>query len=39
MSRTEETARGRSVIPHVVSSLDGFIANKDNSIYDLFHSG
>ena len=32
MSHTEGSARGRSVTLHVVSSLDGFIAKKDNSV-------
>ena len=32
MSRGEGNANGRSVTLHVVSSLDGFIARKDNSV-------
>src|ERR1035438_7922446 len=32
MSRNEGNAKGRSVTLHVVSSLDGFIAKKDNSV-------
>ena len=32
MSRSEGNARGRSLTLHVVSSLDGFIARKDNSV-------
>jgi len=32
MSRSEGNARGRRVTLHVVSSLDGFIAKKDNSV-------
>ena len=32
MSRSEAHARERSVTLHVVSSLDGFIAKKDNSV-------
>jgi len=32
MSRNEGKATGRSVTLHVVSSLDGFIAKKDNSV-------
>ena len=32
MSSKEENAKGRSVTMHVVSSLDGFIAKKDNSV-------
>jgi dihydrofolate reductase len=32
MSPKEENAKGRSVTLHVVSSLDGFIARKDNSV-------
>jgi dihydrofolate reductase len=32
MSRNEGNATGRSVTLHVVSSLDGFIAKKDNSV-------
>jgi dihydrofolate reductase len=32
MSRTDGNAKGRSVTLHMVSSLDGFIAKKDNSV-------
>ena len=32
MSRSEGNAKGRSVTLHMVSSLDGFIAKKDNSV-------
>jgi dihydrofolate reductase len=32
MSRSEGNATGRSVTLHMVSSLDGFIAKKDNSV-------
>ena len=32
MSRSEGSAKRRSVTLHVVSSLDGFIAKKDNSV-------
>lgn len=32
MSRTEENIRSRTITLHVVSSLDGFIAKKDNDI-------
>jgi dihydrofolate reductase len=32
MSRQEGNAKGRTVTLHVVSSLDGFIAKKDNSV-------
>jgi dihydrofolate reductase len=32
MSRTDENAKGRCVTLHMVSSLDGFIAKKDNSV-------
>jgi dihydrofolate reductase len=32
MSRNEANAKGRSVTLHMVSSLDGFIAKKDNSV-------
>jgi dihydrofolate reductase len=32
MSRREGNAEGRSVTLHMVSSLDGFIAKKDNSV-------
>jgi len=33
MSRSEGNAKKRSVTLHVVSSLDGFIAKKDNSVF------
>jgi dihydrofolate reductase len=39
MSRREGNAKRRNVTLHVVSSLDGFIANKDNSISWLHSSG
>jgi dihydrofolate reductase len=32
MSRSEGNAEGRNVTLHMVSSLDGFIAKKDNSV-------
>jgi dihydrofolate reductase len=32
MSRSKEDAEGRNVTLHMVSSLDGFIAKKDNSV-------
>ena len=32
MSRSEGNAKGRSVTLHMVSSLDGFIAKKDNNV-------
>jgi dihydrofolate reductase len=32
MSRSEGNAKGRCVTLHMVSSLDGFIAKKDNSV-------
>ena len=32
MSRSEEDSKGRTVTLHVVSSLDGFIAKKDNTV-------
>ncbi len=32
MSRNEGNAKGRSITLHMVSSLDGFIAKKDNSV-------
>ena len=32
MSRSEGNAKGRSVTLHMVSSLDGFIAKRDNSV-------
>ena len=39
MSRSEGNAKGRSVTLHMVSSLDGFIANKDNSVSWLDSTG
>ena len=39
MSRSEERTRGRSVTLHMVSSLDGFIAKKDNSVSWLESTG
>src|ERR1700739_3755423 len=39
MSRSEENTRGRSVTLHMVSSLDGFIAKKDNSVSWLHRTG
>ena len=39
MSRSEENAKGRRVTLHVVSSLDGFIAKKDNSVSWLNETG
>ena len=39
MTCTEGNAKGRSVTLHVVSSLDGFIAKKDNSVSWLDSSG
>jgi hypothetical protein len=32
VSRSKEDAKARSVVLHMVSSLDGFIAKKDNSV-------
>ncbi len=32
MSRSQSSERGRTVTLHLVSSLDGFIAKKDNSV-------
>ena len=32
MSRSEENAGGRTITLHMVASLDGFIAKKDNSV-------
>ena len=32
MTRSEGNAKGRSVTLHMVSSQDGFIAKKDNSV-------
>jgi len=39
MLRNEGNAMGRTVTMHVVSSLDGFIAKKDNSVSWLEHPG
>ena len=39
MSRGEGNAKGRSVTLHMVSSLDGFIAKKDNSVSWLNDTG
>jgi hypothetical protein len=39
MSRAEVNARGSTVTLHVVSSLDGVIAKKDNSVSWLDSSG
>ncbi len=39
MSRSEANAKGRRVTLHVVSSLDGFIAKKDNSVSWLNETG
>jgi dihydrofolate reductase len=39
MSRCERHATGRSVTLHMVSSLDGFIAKKDNSVSWLENAG
>src|SRR5277367_1540897 len=39
MSRSEKNAKGRSVTLHMVSSLDGFIAKKDNSVSWLDSTG
>ena len=39
MPRSEANARGRSVTLHMVSSLDGFIAKKDNSVAWLEDTG
>ena len=39
MSRSEGNAKRRSVTLHMVSSLDGFIARKDNSVSWLNDSG
>ena len=39
MPRSEKNAKGRSVTLHMVSSLDGFIAKKDNSVSWLESSG
>ena len=39
MSRSEGNSKGRSVTLHVVSSLDGFIAKKDNSVSWLDSTG
>jgi dihydrofolate reductase len=39
MSRSEGNAEGRTVTLHVVSSLDGFIAKKDNSVSWMENTG
>src|SRR5271167_4644924 len=39
MSRSEGNAKGRGVTLHMVSSLDGFIAKKDNSVSWLDDTG
>ena len=39
MSRSEGNAKGRSVTLHMVSSLDGFVAKKDNSVSWLEDTG
>ena len=39
MSRSEGNAKGRSVTLHMVSSLDGFIAKKDNNVSWLDNPG
>ena len=39
MSPSEANAKGRSVTLHMVSSLDGFIAKKDNSVSWLESTG
>jgi len=39
MSRSEENSKVRNVTLHVASSLDGFIAKKDNSVSWLERSG
>jgi dihydrofolate reductase len=39
MSRNQENAKGRSVTLHMVSSLDGFIANKNNTVSWLENTG
>ena len=39
MSRSEENSKKRNVTLHVVSSLDGFIAKKDNSVSWLDDTG
>ena len=39
MSRGEDKATGRTVTLHMVSSLDGFIAKKDNSVSWLDSTG
>jgi dihydrofolate reductase len=39
MSRSEGNAKGRSVTLHMVSSLDGFIAKKDNNVSWLDSTG
>lgn len=39
MSRNEQNATGRRITLHAVSSLDGFIAKKDNSVSWLENTG
>lgn len=39
MSRSEATAKGRSITLHMVASLDGFIAKQDNSVAWLNDAG
>jgi dihydrofolate reductase len=39
MSRGQDNAKGRTVTLHMVSSLDGFIARKDNSVSWLESTG
>jgi dihydrofolate reductase len=39
VSRSDGNAKGRSVTLHMVSSLDGFIAKKDNSVSWLENTG
>ena len=39
MSHRERNAKGRSITLHMVSSLDGFIAKKDNSVSWLNSTG
>jgi dihydrofolate reductase len=39
MARSQGSAKGRSVTLHMVSSLDGFIAKKDNSVSWLENTG
>src|SRR5271166_3030994 len=39
MSRSGENAKGRTITLHMVASLDGFVAKKDNSISWMDSSG